>query len=56
MKDRSIDLEKVLNDTNYTFNEHYSFRSVLGKGGFGVVVEAMSKATMEVVAVKVSLR
>eukprot|EP00829_Urostomides_striatus_P002421 TRINITY_DN12613_c0_g1_i1.p1 TRINITY_DN12613_c0_g1~~TRINITY_DN12613_c0_g1_i1.p1 ORF type:complete len:105 (-),score=29.69 TRINITY_DN12613_c0_g1_i1:13-291(-) len=45
--------DRYLNDSNFRFSEHYIYRSVLGKGGFGIVVEAVSKATMENMAVKV---
>ncbi len=46
--------EELLNDTNFRFSEHYKFRSLLGQGGFGVVVLATSKATCENMAVKVT--
>lgn len=47
------ELEILLNDENYNFKDHYHFRSVLGKGGFGIVVEAISKTTFESLAIKV---
>lgn len=47
------ELENLLDDGNYKFSDHYVFRSILGKGAFGVVVEAISKATLEVMAVKI---
>lgn len=48
-------LDEYLNDSNFRFSEHYIYRSLLGKGGFGIVVEAVSKTTMENMAVKVFL-
>lgn len=49
-------LDEFLNDTNFRFSQHYSYRSLLGKGGFGIVVEAVSKTTLENMAVKVKTR
>lgn len=45
--------DHVLNDTNFLFSDFYLFRSVLGKGSFGIVVEAVSKRTLENMAIKV---
>lgn len=49
-----VSLEHILNDTDYRFSDHYIYHSLLGKGGFGYVVEAVSKTTMENMAVKVT--
>ncbi len=51
-KGQNAALWKVLNDQDYDFAEQYWFRSVLGQGGYGMVVEAISKATLESLAVK----
>jgi len=48
-----IELEELLNDTNYKFSSYYVYRGILGKGAFGVVVHAISKKTLEEMAVKV---
>ena len=48
-------LENILNDTNFRFSDQYHYCSVLGKGAFGLVVEAVSKSTLENMAVKVLL-
>jgi len=53
MKGGNEEIEKILNDTNFIFREHYTFKSILGKGGFGIVVEAMTRSTLEKVAIKV---
>ena len=45
--------EDLLNDTNFRFSDHFRFRSLLGHGGFGFVVLAVSKTTLETMAVKV---
>jgi hypothetical protein len=46
-------LDCVLNDTNFRFSDYYHYCSLLGKGAFGLVVEAVSKSTLENMAVKV---
>ena len=45
--------EDFLNDTNFTFSDHYCYRTTLGRGSFGQVVLAVSKDTLEIMAVKV---
>ncbi len=50
------DLELILNDVDYNFADHYVYRSKLGQGAFGVVVEAISKKTLETMAVKVGMQ
>lgn len=47
-------VSELLNDTNFTFSNHFCYRKLLGSGGFGHVVLAVSKATLEAMAVKVS--
>lgn len=47
------ELEELLNDSGYKFEDHYIFRAILGKGAFGVVVEAISKDTLEALAIKI---
>ena len=47
------ELEQALNDTDFIFAEHYIYRALLGRGAFGLVVEAISKLTLEIMAVKV---
>jgi hypothetical protein len=47
------ELDDALNDIDFSFSDYYVFRSLLGKGGFGLVVEAIRKTTLEVMAVKV---
>ena len=49
----AAELEDLLNDRDYKFSNYYVYRSILGKGGFGVVVDAVSKSTLEGMAVKV---
>ena len=45
--------EEFLNDVDFIFGEHFAFKGVLGKGSFGCVVLAVSKSTLEIMAVKV---
>ena len=45
----------LLNDTNFKFSQHFCYRKILGKGTFGCVVLAVSKGTVETMAVKVIL-
>lgn len=47
------EISEILNDTNFIFSKHYCFQSILGRGGFGIVVQAISKVTLECMAVKV---
>ena len=47
------ELDALLNDADFVFADYYIFRSVLGRGAFGVVVEAVNKSTLETMAVKV---
>jgi len=47
--------EELLNDSNFKFSDHFKFRQMLGHGGFGFVVLAVSKITLETMAVKVFL-
>ena len=42
-----------LNDGKFIFKNYYTFKSFLGKGSFGLVVEAMNKENCENIAVKV---
>jgi len=46
--------EEQLNDVDFSFNKYFQYRSVLGQGSFGYVVLAVSKVTLERMAVKVS--
>lgn len=43
----------LLDDTDFRFADHFCYRSTLGKGSFGCVVLAVSKETLETMAVKV---
>lgn len=45
--------EDQLNDVDFTFSKYFHYRSTLGQGSFGHVVLAVSKATLETMAVKV---
>jgi len=45
----------LLNDVNFRFSDYFCYRSTLGKGSFGSVVLAVSKSTLETMAVKVTL-
>jgi len=45
--------EEVLNDVDFNFSKHFSYKSSLGQGSFGYVVLAVSKNTLETMAVKV---
>ncbi len=49
------ELEEALNDTDFVFADHYVYRALLGRGAFGLVVEVISKQTLEIMAVKVLL-
>lgn len=45
--------EEQLNDVDFSFNKYFHYRSILGQGSFGHVVLAVSKVTLETMAVKV---
>jgi len=45
---------EFLNDTNFRFSDHFCYRATLGHGSFGIVVLAISKTTLETMAVKVN--
>ena len=49
-----VELEEALNDSNFRFSDYFIYRSLLGRGGFGLVVEAIRKTTLETMAVKAS--
>ena len=46
--------KEILNDTDFEFSKHFCYKSALGHGSFGYVVLAVSKSTLETMAVKVS--
>lgn len=46
-------IESLLDDTDFVFSDHFCYRAFLGKGSFGHVVLAVSKDTLETMAVKV---
>ena len=48
--------ESVLNDINFCFNDYFRYVSTLGRGSFGFVILALSKDTLEYMAVKVMLK
>ena len=45
--------EDFLNDVDFSFSDHFCYRATLGHGSFGRVVLAVSKDTLETMAVKV---
>ena len=45
---------EILDDTDFTFSEHFSYIKVLGRGSFGYVVLGANKITLEIMAVKVT--
>ena len=49
------DAEEILNDSDFRFSDYFRYRSSLGQGSFGYVVLAVSKTTLETMAVKVLL-
>ena len=46
-------LDEILNDENFVFADHFCYRKILGHGAFGYVVLAVTKNTLETMAVKV---
>ena len=45
--------DSLLNDVDFNFSDYFCYRAILGKGSFGHVVLAISKGTLETMAVKV---
>ena len=53
MNSSKLNIKEILNDVDFTFSDYYCYRKVLGQGSFGYVVLAVSKNTLETMAVKV---
>ena len=55
MSTETTNLDILLDDTDFKFSDHFCYKSTLGHGSFGIVVLAVSKSTLEIMAVKVTL-
>jgi len=45
----------LLDDPQFDFNEHYIYKSILGNGSFGSVIEVINKENFEIIAIKVKI-